>query len=33
MLPQELKQMSFGEEIVLLNGKNPIKCEKALFMH
>lgn len=31
MLPQELKQMTFKEEIVLLNGENPIKCEKALY--
>lgn len=31
MLPQELKQMPFKEEIVLLNGENPIKCEKALY--
>lgn len=32
MLPQELKQMPFREEIVLLNGENPIKCEKALYL-
>lgn len=30
MLPQELKQMPF---IVLLNGENPIKCEKALYFN
>ncbi|MCC8419174.1 MAG: type IV secretory system conjugative DNA transfer family protein [Rickettsia endosymbiont of Glossina mortisans submortisans] len=33
MLPQELKQMPFKEEIVLLNGENPIKCEKALYFN
>lgn len=33
MLPQELKQMPFNEEIVLLNGENPIKCEKALYFN
>lgn len=33
MLPQELKQMPFREEIVLLNGENPIKCEKALYFN
>ena len=33
MLPQELKQMPFKEEIVLLNGENPIKCEKTLYFN
>ncbi|MFR7026380.1 type IV secretory system conjugative DNA transfer family protein, partial [Streptococcus pneumoniae] len=33
MLPQELKQMPFKEEIILLNGENPIKCEKALYFN
>lgn len=34
MLPQELKHMPFKEEIVLLlNGENPIKCEKALYFN
>lgn len=31
MLPQELKQLTFDEEIVLLNGENPIRCQKALY--
>lgn len=31
MLPQELKQLAFDEEIVLLNGENPIRCGKALY--
>lgn len=31
MLPQELKQLPFKNEIILLNGENPIKCEKALY--
>ena len=31
MLPQELKQLAFEEEIVLLSGENPIRCEKALY--
>lgn len=31
MLPQELKQMAFDEEIVLLGGEHPIKCQKALY--
>ena len=33
MLPQELKQMAFEEEIVLLSGENPIRCEKALYFN
>ncbi|NJS41439.1 type IV secretory system conjugative DNA transfer family protein [Candidatus Gracilibacteria bacterium] len=33
MFPQELKQMPFKEEVILLNGKNPIKCEKALYFN
>ncbi len=33
MLPQELKQMPFKKEIILLNGENPIKCEKALYFN
>ena len=33
MLPQELKQLNFEEEIVLLGGENPIKCEKALYFN
>lgn len=33
MLPQELKQLAFAEEIILLNGENPIKCEKALYFN
>lgn len=31
MLPQELKQMAFDEEIVCLSGEHPIKCQKALY--
>lgn len=31
MLPQELKQMAFDEEIILLSGEHPIKCQKALY--
>ncbi|WP_341790147.1 type IV secretory system conjugative DNA transfer family protein [Rickettsia endosymbiont of Polydrusus tereticollis] len=31
MLPQELKQLPFEQEIILLNGENPIRCEKALY--
>ncbi len=33
MLPQELKQLPFEEEIVLLSGENPIRCEKALYFN
>lgn len=31
MLPQELKRLPYDKEIILLNGENPIKCEKALY--
>jgi type IV secretion system protein VirD4 len=31
MLPQELKQLAFEEEIILLSGENPIRCQKALY--
>jgi type IV secretion system protein VirD4 len=33
MLPQELKQLAFTEEIILLSGENPIRCEKALYFN
>lgn len=31
MLPQELKQIHFNQQIILLNGENPILCDKALY--
>lgn len=31
MLPQELKQLAFEEQIILLNGEHSIKCDKALY--
>ena len=33
MLPQELKQLAFEEEIILLSGENPIRCQKALYFN
>ena len=33
MLPQELKQLNFNEEIVLLSGEHPIRCQKALYFN
>jgi len=33
LLPQELKQLAFAEEIILLSGENPIRCEKALYFN
>ncbi len=33
MLPQELKLMPFAEEILLINGEHPIKCQKALYFN
>lgn len=33
MLPQELKLMPFEEEILLINGEHPIKCQKALYFN
>ena len=31
MLPQELKQLPYDKEIILLSGENPINCKKALY--
>ena len=33
MLPQELKQLGFNEEIIILSGENPIRCQKALYFN